>query len=239
VTLAGKSVDVSEACSILQAWDRRFALDSVGAVLFREFVGGFAGATKDKGALFADAFDPDDPISTPHVLADAPASGDDPVLVALARAVALLESAGFSATTAVRDVQLTRKGAESIPIQGATNLEGGFNIVEYNSDDGTVLASSKRGPVVADATGSADATGLTSDGYLVTEGSSFMMVLEFTDNGPHAQALLSYSESSDPKSPHFSDQTRLFSEAKYRPVLFTEEDILADPNLKVTELTIP
>ena len=51
--------------------------------------------------------------------------------------------------------------------------------------------------------------------------------------------MLSYSQSADPASPHFADQTRLFSESKYRPVLFTEAEILADPQLKTTELAIP
>lgn len=66
-----------------------------------------------------------------------------------------------------------------------------------------------------------------------------MMVLEYTDHGPHTKALLSYSESSDPESSHYADQTQLFSKAQYRPVLFTEDDIKADPNLKVTTLDIP
>lgn len=69
---------------------------------------------------------------------------------------------------------------------------------------------------------------LTEKGYPVVHGSSFLMVLEFTDKGPRAKAFLTCSESGDPESPYFSDQTELFSRKQWRLVRFTEEDIRAD-----------
>jgi len=233
------AIDVAPACSVLAAWDRRFTLDSVGAVLFREFLGNFAGANMDKGALFEDAFDPEKPVETPKTLAAKPATGTDPMLVALARAVYLLQTAGFSASTKLGDAQHTKKGVEVIPIHGSTNLEGAFNIIGYNSNSGTLLPGLERGTVIITPAGTADPTGLTPGGYPVNVGSSFMMVLEFTAQGPQAQAVLSYSQSTNPASPHFADQTRLFSESKYRPVLFTEAEIAKDPQLETTELGIP
>jgi acyl-homoserine-lactone acylase len=208
-------------------------------VLFREFLGSFNGAGNDKGTLFDDAFDPDDPIATPHVLAAAPADGDDPIVVALARAAAFLEAAGLSVTSTVRDAQFTKKGSQMIPIHGATNLEGAFNIVDFNGDSGTLLPSLDQGMVVNDPSGMPDPTGLASGGYVVNNGSSFMLALEYTTAGPHGMAVLSYSESSDPASPHYSDQTKLFSDSSYRPVLFTESDISNDPNFSSKELQIP
>jgi acyl-homoserine-lactone acylase len=65
------------------------------------------------------------------------------------------------------------------------------------------------------------------------------MVLEFEAKGPRARAVLSYSESTNESSRHFSDQTRLFSESRYRPILFTEDEILGDPNLEQATLEIP
>ena len=70
-----------------------------------------------------------------------------------------------------------------------------------------------------------------SEGYLINQGSSFMMALEFTKQGPKAVAVLTYSQSGDPRSPHFSDQTALFGAKQWRPVLFTEKEIKADPAL--------
>jgi acyl-homoserine-lactone acylase len=227
--------DVSKACDVLSAWDGRYTSNSVGAALFREFLGVFQSAT-DVGPLFGDAFDADHPVTTPATLAPAPATGDDPVVVALGRAVVLLQSAGFDVDTKLGELQHTKKGTETIPIHGATNLDGAFNIVDYNDNDNTLLASTKRGPVVKDATGADDPTGLTEDGYIVNRGSSFMMALEFTKDGPHAESVLSYSQSSDPSSPHYADQTHLFSESRYHPVPFTDAEIEADPELKVTQL---
>ena len=234
-----RTVDIAPACGVLSAWDRRFKLESSGAVLFREFLGSFSTATMNQGALFADVFDPTSPVSTPKQLAAAPATGSDPILVALARAVIMLEKAGLTPASKLKDAQKTRKGTEVIPIHGATNLEGAFNIIGYNSNSGTLLPGLRRGPVLTNAEGSPSPTGITADGYLVNVGSSFMMVMEFTEKGPVAEAVLSYSQSTDPASPHYADQTRLFSESKYRKVLFTEADILADPSLKTTEIAIP
>jgi acyl-homoserine-lactone acylase len=224
---------------VLKAWDRRFKLESVGALLFREFLGNFSSATLTQGALFGDAFDPANPVATPSRLAAAPATGGDPVLVALARAVLMLEKARLLPSTKLGDAQFTQKNGEVIPIHGATNLEGAFNIIGYNSSSGTLLPGPRRGAVLTNADGTPDPTGLTAEGYLVNNGSSFMMVMEFTQNGPVAEAVLSYSQSTDPTSPHFADQTRLFSQSQYRRVLFTEADISSDPNLKTTELVIP
>ncbi|HEX4340486.1 MAG TPA: acylase [Polyangiaceae bacterium] len=224
---SGGSVDITGACATLGKWDRRFKLDSVGAVLWREFIVALA-----PDARFADAFDPDDPIATPKTLAAKPDSGDDPVLVALATAVTTLNGAGIAITTSLGDAQHTKKGDDTIPIHGGLDPEGAFNVVDFTSATGVLLPTLQRDTTLSDS-------GLTKDGYLVNFGSSFMMVLEYTPDGPHAQAVLSYSQSSDPASSHYADQTELFSQSKYRPVVFTEDDIMADPKLETTLLDVP
>ncbi|WP_372338367.1 penicillin acylase family protein, partial [Corallococcus llansteffanensis] len=45
-----------------------------------------------------------------------------------------------------------------------------------------------------------------------------------------AQQVLTYSESGDPKSPHYADQTLLFSKKQWRPILFTDAQIAGDAN---------
>ena len=65
------------------------------------------------------------------------------------------------------------------------------------------------------------------------------MALEYTDDGPKARAAMTYSQSEDPDSPHFKDQTELYSSDTLRDVLFNEADIAADPNLKIIQLTHP
>ena len=69
---------------------------------------------------------------------------------------------------------------------------------------------------------------MSAAGDPVNSGSSFLMALEYTDEGPNARAFLTYSQSGDPESPHFYDQTELFSAKAWRPILFEEEAVAAD-----------
>jgi acyl-homoserine-lactone acylase len=48
---------------------------------------------------------------------------------------------------------------------------------------------------------------LIEAGYPVLHGSSFVMALEYTRDGPRALAFVTYSQSDDPSSPQFTDQT--------------------------------
>ena len=57
-------------------------------------------------------------------------------------------------------------------------------------------------------------------------GNSFIAAVDF---GPtvHAKALMSGGESGNPASPHFTDQALMFSQGKFRDVLFTPEEVRA------------
>ena len=57
-------------------------------------------------------------------------------------------------------------------------------------------------------------------------GNSFVAAVEF---GPtvRAKAIMSGGESGDPKSPHFSDQALMFTQGKFRDVLFYPTDVAA------------
>ncbi|WP_460355789.1 acylase [Actinoallomurus acanthiterrae] len=71
----------------------------------------------------------------------------------------------------------------------------------------------------------------------VSFGSSFIMAVSLTPGGPRASTILTYSESSDPTSPHHTDQTRLFSQKQWVPERFTDADITADPQYRTTRVT--
>ncbi|MGH9562378.1 MAG: penicillin acylase family protein, partial [Terracidiphilus sp.] len=57
-------------------------------------------------------------------------------------------------------------------------------------------------------------------------GNSFVAAVEF---GPtiHAKAIMSGGESGDPASPHFTDQALMFTQGRFRDVLFTPADVAA------------
>jgi acyl-homoserine-lactone acylase len=223
----GRTIDITAACGVLGAWNGAYDLDSRGAVLWREFITQFRGADFTRaGRLFAKDFDPAEPVTTPRDLA-AGTGGQDPVLDVLARAVIVLEQAGLRADAPLGEVQIAERGGKRIPIHGGLGGEEGIaNFVNFAPNDSTLESD---GPPMEAVKGSRY---LTRAGYRVNRGSSFVMVLGYTDGGPRARALLTYGESGDPLSPHFSDQTELFSRKAWRDVLFTEEEIAADPNLR-------
>lgn len=87
-------------------------------------------------------------------------------------------------------------------------------------------------------TGKAMGSGLTAKGYQIRYGSSWMMAVSFTDEGPVARGILTYSESSNILSPSFTDQSNLYSSSKsFRPLLFKEADI-APAVVSTTELVL-
>lgn len=223
-------VDLRTACDLLAGWDRRFDPDSVGAVLFREFLAPYGSdALRDRGSLFAAPFNPDDPIATPHTLI-APAEGQvDRALVSLGEAVQHLQLAGVPLSAPLRQLQRAPRGEVEISVHGGFDKEGIANIVGYSSGLNSTLLPKVRRPPPLDGT-----AGLTERGYVINYGSSFVMAVELTPSGPRGEAFLTYSQSEDPRSPHFRDQTELFSRKQWRPLLFREADILADPDLRET-----
>lgn len=187
----GRTVDLAPACDVLAGWDRRVDVDSVGAVLFREF--GVAG-----GIRFAVPFDPAAPVTTPNTL-----DVDDLAVVrALATAVARLDDAGIPVDVALGEVQTEQRDGDAIPLHGGRGNLGVFN----------VLNASFRG-----AAGYPDVDGNSS---------SLVMAVEMTDHGPRGEMLLTYSQSSDPTSPHVGDQTRLYSVEEWVPIHFRRGDVL-------------
>jgi acyl-homoserine-lactone acylase len=66
---------------------------------------------------------------------------------------------------------------------------------------------------------------LTPTGLVPVHGSSYIQVVSFDERGPVADTILTYSQSTDPASPHSSDQTRAFSTKSWNRVPFTPEDI--------------
>ncbi|MCA9683421.1 MAG: penicillin acylase family protein [Myxococcales bacterium] len=223
--LDGEVVDIAEACDLLAAWDGRLDLDSIGAIVWREWIGDYDyKVTQADGVLFSVPFDPADPVETPNTLSPAN-NGNDRALDALAAAVLRLDQAGLALDTPLGEAQYTRKGELQIPMHGGNRHEGLTNLIvreSFRSD----LTEPVPYPEVIN-----ENTGLTAEGYAVNYGTSFIMCLAYGPDGPEARALLSYSQSADPDSPWFADQTQLFSGKQWRPVLWKEADIAADPNL--------
>lgn len=199
-----ETVDISGVCNAISNWDGRYYTTSIGAHVFREFLKQFQfnGERNLQADFFSEKFSVQDPVNTPNTLApraDGIADDDDPVLQALAEAKLKLDELGFALDSELGELQFHAKNEINYPIPGGQNIEGVFNI--------------NRGSATA------------NEGYPVVHGASWVMALEYTDNGPKADAWLTYSQSHDPESPHYDDQTDLFSKGQWRPVRFSEQDI--------------
>ncbi len=226
VALPAESVDLTEACRLLAAWDTTFDLDSVGAVIWRELDSRYTPQDLlDAGVLWANAFDPTDPVNTPSGLAPAPPGGPDPTLVNLGRAVQIITKAGFDLDTPLGEVQVANRNGTMVPINGGTNADGTTNIVGYSASTGSTEPFPRRPEPVAPK------SALTPDGYLITSGSSFLMAVQFTPDGPVAQGLVTYGSTGDRESPLFVVQTQRFSDKSWRSFLFSPDAIAADPEL--------
>lgn len=227
-----RAAAIGVACDVLADWDRHVDLDSRGAVLWREFIDQFDGAALvDQGPLWAEPFDPADPVGTPAGLAPPPGDGTDPVLDALQAAISGMESAGLALDVPLGEVQVADRGGEIVPVHGGTGSEGVTNVVGPGSNDTTTEDGADPGAPI-------EGTGLTTVGYPIANGTSFVYVLEFTDDGPVARSLLTYGETGDPTSPFFSDQTKRFSAKDWKPVRFGRE-LAGDAVVDRYEVTAP
>lgn len=238
---------VADGCTALQNWNGTYATDSTGAHTFRTFVDIYMRSFPDD---LQTEFDPEDPVYTP---ADPDptdkGTADDHMLESLAAALTLLDDAGITYDAKLGDVQYYQPTggvppggdasgvvtqSSKIPWHGGDSIiDGAFNAVGVvNSDfaEDTIIPRYNT-PQYEDGNKNRFAAGLSSnsgEGWKIARGTSWHFGLEFTDNGPEAYGLVSYSESSDAMSPHFTDQSERFSDKDYRKLLFTESDIEAN-----------
>ncbi len=227
--------DLSAACQILSNWDGTYNINSRGAQLMREFLAAYkvnAHRSLDS-RLFAVAFDPSQPISTPRDLA--PISQDplqDEVLRNLGLSAQRLQQAGMDAGAELGEVQYWIKavGQQPLPVSGGYTFEGVFNMAETKipSRSTSELANNVIGTLLAE-----EGTQLTQRqggdvAYHVNYGSSFVMALQYTEQGPQADMFLAYGQSHDPESEFFRDQSQLYSELSWRPMLFDQQQIEAN-----------
>ncbi|MFZ9628421.1 MAG: penicillin acylase family protein [Ilumatobacteraceae bacterium] len=234
VLVAAESVNVEYACSVLASWDGRYDTDSVGAVLWREFIG-----RTDISSLWDVPFDAADPVNTPSGLApfvsDTTVPVDDltadPVLVGLARAVQVLNMAGRNVDVPLGDLQFTERSGARIAIHGGFGSDGVTNVVSWSSSNNSTEPQPTRADRIIDG------SQLTRDGYPINYGTSFVMVVDFSSGAPVAWSLLTYGETGDRTSELFEVQTVRFSEKDWKPVLFIESDIAADPDVTSVEVS--
>ncbi|MBD0708735.1 MULTISPECIES: penicillin acylase family protein [unclassified Streptomyces] len=197
-----------EVCRVIGAWDRTMRRDSRGALLFDRFWRRFT-ATVPVERQWLVPFSAADPVRTPRTVNTAGAG----FAKALGDAAAELRAAGIALDAPLGAHQFVTRNGERIPVSGGTEALGVWNKTE----------------AVWDPAGG---------GYTeVRHGTSHVQAVGW-DGGrcPVARTLLAYSQSSNPASPHYSDQTRLYGAERWVTSRFCEADILGSPALKVVSV---
>ena len=224
--LASGDANLESACRVLAAYNGRLDLQSPGALLFREWLTRYDyNQTLTAGSLFREDFDPARAENTPAGLADRERALDE-----LRGAMAVLEAAGLALDASLEDAQFAWRSGRAIAIHGGNRREGVANLqISGNPAGSAGAALPPSGISGVTPQRVADSRYLTDAGYPVVHGSSFVLTLSYDDAGPIAETLLSYSQSGDPGSEHFSDQTSsLYAEKRWKPVAFNSDEVEAD-----------
>ena len=207
----GTRVELAEACDSLAAWDLHANLESRGAHVFRQFLAEANGGAYTRWLPTAlaprVAFDPSAPVATP--------SGLDPSVAPLAlrnlgEAVRSLAAAKIALDAPLGELQGVTRAGERIPLHGGPEYEGVFNKLESRFQ------------------------GAAGYPEVTRSSSSWIMAVDFDAAGPRARGILTYSLSANPASPHFTDQTHLYSRKQWLELPFHEKDIEAAKRSDVT-----
>jgi acyl-homoserine-lactone acylase len=142
-------------------------------------------------------FDAKDPIHTPRDPVTRGEAGDK-LIAALKAAADEVTKAGIALDARWGDVQFAQRGPDRIPIHGGDGALGVLNV-----------------QIAEPAPG----------GITPRHGSSYVQVVGFDANGPVADTVLSYSQSPDPASPWYGDQTTLYSRKEWTRFPFTAAEI--------------
>lgn len=185
-----------QACQALAKWDRSATLSS-GVGLF--YFEGFMQQLAKTPALWAQPFDPARPLLTPRGLKIDDAAASAQIGAALEQAVKAVAAAGIAPDATLGKVQGVQRGDTWIPIPGGAGRLGVYNAIESAPD-----GKGRRN---------------------VVSGTSYLQVVSFDGAaGPRAWTLLSYSQSTDPASPYFRNQTEQFARGQWAPFDFDQPD---------------
>ena len=143
-------------------------------------------------------FDPADPVNTPNTLATDGPKGEK-LLAALTEAVGELHSAKIALDAPWGEVQRVMAGNEAIAIHGGPGTAG---VLNYQ-----------------------DSRPAPNGGLVPVHGTSYIQIVGFDAAGPVVDAILSYSQSTNPASSHYADQTRAYSEKRWHRLPFHRAEI--------------
>ena len=201
-----------DGCAALRGWNLTSNADARGAALFREFWRTAAGIP----GVWRVPADKAQPVATPTGLKMGDAAVAAKVWDALTQAVGKVRAAGFALDAPLGQVQRPANTEEVIALHGGDDSEGVLNNV-----------------------GDRAAPGITAKGIRIDYGTSYVQTVTFDERGPVAQALLVYGQSTNPASPHATDQLRLYAAKQWPTLPFHTKDVAKARVGEVLRLTRP
>jgi acyl-homoserine-lactone acylase len=206
---AANTVELHQACKVLAAWDNTAAANAVGATLWDELWRRLI--TIPPAQLYAVAFDPAHPLTTPAGIAADPAT----LAAALHDAVVALQKAGIAIDAPRSAALYVERNDERIPLFGGCDAGGYFT--------------------AACAAHPFDARAYSMN--VNPSGDTYLQIVSFAGDQVLARTLLASSESGDPASPHYADATRDYAAQRWLSIPFSEASIASDPALRVRTLS--
>ncbi|MEQ1780164.1 MAG: penicillin acylase family protein, partial [Hyphomonadaceae bacterium] len=196
---SGKTVDVSAACGVLMRWDRHDTLDSRGSALFAEFLRNLDAVPMTGFALDARYWKrPFDPADPVNTPSGLVVSQE--TREALAAAVQRFEAAHVPIDAPLKDVQAVTRNGVRLAMSGSSFA---YHLVRPGAFE--------------------PHAGITE----IRAGDSYIHVVSLLPNGPRGRFIVTYSQSTNPASPHFSDMTEVYSRQTLLDVPFSSADIAA------------
>jgi acyl-homoserine-lactone acylase len=202
-TTAGTPIAVGDSCATLAKWNDRENPSSRGAVLFRAF---WENALNLPDGLWTHPFKASQPVSTPNGLN----TSNPDVQKAFGDALATMTADHLPYNVALGTVQYVVRHGKHIALPGGPgDPDGEFNAIYQDVFDPAQRAGEP------------------------TIGSSYIQVVSWGKSAkcPRARTILTYSESANPKSRWYDDQTKLFSQRKW------ENDEFCSATVKKNVLT--
>ena len=197
VTSQGVTVELKAACDVLSKWDRRDTLDSRGSLLFSQFLDKLEAIPMTGFALEEKYWRvPFDPKDP--INTPRGFIGSEETRLALGRTLFDFHSLNVPLDAKLRDSQSVTRNGVTYPLSGS---KFGYHMVRPLSYS----------PV----------KGVTE----IRSGDSYIHNVAIRPDGVKGRFLVTYSQSTNPSSPHFSDMLGLFSEQKFADVHFSEADI--------------
>jgi acyl-homoserine-lactone acylase len=169
---------------------------------------------RNQPSIYRVAFDLKDPSNTPSGLKIDDSKVSMLLIGAIETAQQRLTKLNIALDAKLGDIQYVQRNDRRIPIPGGEGWSGAFSMI--------IAPLAQKAGV----------------GYTpVVHGNSIIEIVSWDDDGKvNPRGILTYSQSQEPDSPHYADQTELYSKSQWIDFPFHEEDIANNPDLRSLRL---